>query len=182
MVEARNRPIVKRRSVVFHQHEIQPERTAQFVGEKPSRLWSMFDGWTAEAETLDFLYSLVRLLKPRNAVETGTWLGRSAVAIGSSLRDNGFGSLASIEINPEAAKVASARVAEFQLEAFMSISVGPGLEFTPQGPYDFALFDSDIRSVPRNSSASTILCRPMPLLSFMILLSIMPVRPTISTI
>jgi predicted O-methyltransferase YrrM len=144
VAEALSRPKVKRRSIVFSPDEIQPERTAQSVGDKPSRLWSMFDGWTAEVETLDLLYSLVRLLKPRNAVETGTWLGRSAVSIGSALRDNGFGVLTSIEINQEAARVASARLTEFQLEAFVSISVGPSLEFDPQGPYDFALFDSDI--------------------------------------
>ena len=104
----------------------------------------MFDGWTAEVETLDFFYSLVRLLKPRRVVETGTWLGRSAVSIGSALRDNGFGALTSIEINPDAAKVARDRVAEFGLDRSVSIHVETSLAFAPHGPYDLALFDSDI--------------------------------------
>jgi hypothetical protein len=144
VAEALSRPLVRRQSVVFSPDEIQPERTAQPVGDKPSRLWSMFDGWTAEVETLDFLYAIVRLLKPRHAVETGTWLGRSAVAIGSAMRANGFGVLTSIEINEEAAKIAAAKVKEFQLESFVLIWIGASLSFEPQGPYDFALFDSDI--------------------------------------
>lgn len=144
MADARSRPPVVRRSVVFSDLDIQPERTSQPVGDKPSRLWSMFDGWTVEVEVLDFFYSLVRLLKPRHVVETGAWLGRSAVSIGSALRDNGFGALTSIEINPDAAKVARDRVAEFGLNSFVSIMVESSLAFEPHGSYDLALFDSDI--------------------------------------
>jgi hypothetical protein len=52
---ARCRPKVRRSSVVFsHPAELQPERTMIPVGNRPSQLWSMFDGYTAEIEVLDF--------------------------------------------------------------------------------------------------------------------------------
>jgi len=138
------RPSVARASVVFAGEEPQPEKTSQPVGAKPSRLWSMFDGWSAEVETLDFLHALVRLVKPRSAIETGTWLGRSAVAIGCALRDNGFGHLTTIDLSPEASAVAESRIRQFGLQSYVSLVVGPSLGFEPEGLYEFALFDSDI--------------------------------------
>lgn len=142
--EARSRPPTIRRSVVFSSECIQPERTMQPVGTKSSRLWSMLDGWTAEVEVLDFLYALVRLLKPLRMIETGTWLGFSATAIGSAMRDNGFGSLLSLEINPEAAMVAVERIKRHQVESYVSIHVKNSLEFEMEGHYQMALFDSEI--------------------------------------
>lgn len=38
-----------------------------------------------------FLYSLVRLLRPKTVIETGTWIGYSALCIGQALEDNGAG-------------------------------------------------------------------------------------------
>jgi len=38
-----------------------------------------------------WLYSLVRLIRPRTVVETGSWIGYSALCIGQALEDNGGG-------------------------------------------------------------------------------------------
>jgi hypothetical protein len=93
----RSRPHSLRRSLVFPTATLQPEKTPGEIAGKSAQLWSMFHGNTAETEVLDFLYTLVRLVKPKHAVETGTWLGRSAVAIASAPRDNGFGHLISLD-------------------------------------------------------------------------------------
>ena len=105
----------------------------------------MFDGNTAETEVLDFLYTLVRLVKPEHAVETGTWLGRSAVAIASALRDNGFGHLISLEADPEVVRYAMAEIVAAGLEDWVEIVTDQSLKFQPQNELQFALLDSDIK-------------------------------------
>ena len=145
MAEARHRPQVRRRSVVFPDaREIQPERTTIPVGNKPPQLWSMFDGYTAEIEVLDFLYTLVRLTKPQRVLETGTWLGRSAIAIASALRDNGIGHLVTIELNGEAAEVAARNIDGEGLTTFVTLHVANSLVIELSDTYELALFDSDI--------------------------------------
>ena len=145
VAEARHRPQVRRHSVVFPDApEIQPERTPIPVGNKPPQLWSMFDGYTAEIEVLDFIYTLVRLTKPQRVLETGTWLGRSAIAIASALRDNGIGHLITIELNGEAAAAAARNIGDRGLTTFVTLHVANSLLVELPETYELALFDSDI--------------------------------------
>jgi hypothetical protein len=145
VAEARHRPQLRRRSLVFPDaSEIQPERTTIPVGNKPPQLWSMFDGYTAEIEVLDFFYTLVRLTKPQRVLETGTWLGRSAIAIASALRDNGIGNLVTIEVNAEAAEVAARNIDNQGLATFVTLQVANSLTVELSETYELALFDSDI--------------------------------------
>jgi len=102
------------------------------------------DGFTAETEVLDFLYTLVRLVKPERAIETGTWLGRSAVAIGSAMRDNGFGKLVSLEIDPEAAKCALTEIETARLCDWVEVIIEESLTFEPPNELEFVLLDSDV--------------------------------------
>ncbi len=120
-----------------------PEKTAQPVGVLPARLWSMVDGFTAELEVLDFLYALVRLTKPRYAIETGTWLGHTASAIGRALVDNGFGSLVTLDVNQEALAVAAKNIDAAGATQTTTPLLCESLAFTPQESIDFALFDSE---------------------------------------
>jgi hypothetical protein len=141
----RRRPKVRRSSVVFsHPAELQPERTMIPVGNKPSQLWSMFDVYTAEIEVLDFLYALVRLTKPERVLETGTWPGRSAIAIASALRDNGIGHLVTIELDGQTAETASRNIDDRGLMSFVTLHVVNSLVIDLSGIYEFALFDSDL--------------------------------------
>ena len=141
----RSRPHSPRRSLVFPTARLQPEKTPGEIAGKSAQLWSMFDGNTAETEVLDFLYTLVRLVKPEHAVETGTWLGRSAVAIASALRDNGFGHLISMEADPEVVRYAMAEIVAAGLEDWVEIITDQSLNFRPQNELQFALLDSDIK-------------------------------------
>lgn len=46
--------------------------------------------WRVEGQ---FLYALIRALKPRNVLELGTWHGASATHIAQALQDNSYGDL-----------------------------------------------------------------------------------------
>jgi predicted O-methyltransferase YrrM len=58
------------------------------------RCW---DVMAVELETADFLYALVRLLKPRLVLESGTGRGYASAFIGTALADNGYGTLITYE-------------------------------------------------------------------------------------
>ena len=140
--EWRKQPKPVRRSWLFPEEKVSPEKTQASAECANPLLWSMFDGWTAEMEVIEFLHSLVRLLKPQLILETGTWHGIAAEAMGMALRENGCGSLISLEIDPESHAVATARIAAANLQEQATMVLGASLEYNVSGTIDMALFDS----------------------------------------
>jgi hypothetical protein len=138
-------PKPNRSSWLFPGEKISPEKSMARPDCHQPQLWSMFDGWTSEVETIEFLHALVRLTKPGYCVETGTWLGHSAEAIGLALRQNGRGSLDTIEFDAEVAAATRERLAS--LAEIVEVHNRSSLEFTPCDTIDFLLLDSalDIR-------------------------------------
>jgi predicted O-methyltransferase YrrM len=63
-------------------------------------LWSAPDDMSSECEVTDFLYSLVRLLKPKIVLETGCFLGATSGAIGHALKRNKYGRLITCDVDP----------------------------------------------------------------------------------
>ena len=139
----RQTPKPERNSVVFPSLHALPEKTTRDVDKKPARIWSMLDGWTGEIETLDFLYALVRLIKPVEALETGTWLGWSACFIGRALKANGFGKLTTLETNSEAHAVALKNLNEQGVADFVDARLESSQDYRPTAKLAFALFDSE---------------------------------------
>ena len=60
--------------------------------------WEVPDGTSSEVEMGDFLYGLVRMLKPALVVETGTYLGHSTRLLVEACFDNGFGKVVSCDV------------------------------------------------------------------------------------
>ncbi len=93
----------------------------------------------ATDEVLDFLYGLVRLVKPLVCVETGTHHGDSAEAIGRALSHNGLGRLTTCDT--DAVLVTSARARLAHLPVTVVTAHGDALLATlPR--VDFAFIDS----------------------------------------
>lgn len=63
-------------------------------------LFSAFNDAGVECEVGEFLYSITRLLKPANVLETGTHHGVGAMYIGHALKDNDKGVVDTHEFNP----------------------------------------------------------------------------------
>jgi predicted O-methyltransferase YrrM/glycosyltransferase involved in cell wall biosynthesis len=144
-IEERNKiPRPFRHSLALPARKAAPEKTPHPVDGKPARLWSMFDGFTAECEVLDFLMTLTRLIKPAAVLETGTWLGLSSCAIGRGLMSNGFGHLTTLEINPDAHHTALENIASHRLATWIDAQLVSSLEFVPDRQYDMAIFDSEL--------------------------------------
>lgn len=77
--------------------------------------YSSFNDAGIEIETGEFLYAMVRLLKPDRVLETGTHWGIGAAYMGMALKDNNFGELTTIEFLPEIYKKACLRFEQLGL-------------------------------------------------------------------
>lgn len=141
--EHRSRPRAVRESIAFPEKQPVPEKTLAPVNDRPARLWSMFDGNTAETEVLDLLLVLTRLVKPTHVLETGTWLGLSSCAIARGLVANGFGELTTLEINSEVHQAAQENIARYGFSAVVDARLASSMEFVPDRTYDMAIFDSE---------------------------------------
>lgn len=65
------------------------------------RQWTYSSPESSESETQEFLYGLVRLVKPAVAVETGCHYGDASFAIGLALHHNKIGMLHTCDTNPD---------------------------------------------------------------------------------
>ena len=109
---------------------------------QPEGQFSSFNSGSTEAEVSEFLYALVRNLKPVNVCETGTFLGISSAYIGQALKDNGFGKIHTLEIlkeNKEKAEKLWEQLELNNIECFLESS----LTFSPQNNYEFIFLDSN---------------------------------------
>jgi len=115
---------------------------------KETSLWETRDEQSAETEVSDFLYALVRLLKPRVAIETGCWKGDSTVAIAKAIKENGRGDFYSCDIDVAMVEETKKFLAENELKAEVSQIRGADL-IRKLNQIDFAFIDSGEPKVRR---------------------------------
>lgn len=73
--------------------KVQPE-----VADSEDKGYLMFDDGGVEVEVGEFLYGLVKLLKPVHILETGTYTGVSSMYMAKALNENNIGSLLTLEV------------------------------------------------------------------------------------
>lgn len=105
--------------------------------------YSSFNDAGIEVETGEFFYAFVRMLKPKNVLETGTHWGIGASYMGMALKDNNEGHLDTIEFLPEIRDVAMKRMMSLGLEKFVTCHFGDVAKFEPQVQYKFILLDTE---------------------------------------
>jgi predicted O-methyltransferase YrrM/D-alanine-D-alanine ligase-like ATP-grasp enzyme len=115
-----------------------PESTIPTAFKPTTERYTMVDRVGAETEVLFFLKALVHLLKPDLVLETGTYRGATAGAIGTALAANGFGRLVTLERDAAFAAEARRRLCHLPVDVIVTSS----LEYTPQRPIDLLFLDS----------------------------------------
>lgn len=118
----------------FWNMPLDPHKVASFTS---------FNDAGVETETGEFLYSLVRLLKPRNVLETGTHIGIGMAYMGQGLKDNNFGHLDTVEFLPEIYAKAVNRRRQLELTAYVDCHLGDVAQFSPTCRYQFMLLDTE---------------------------------------
>lgn len=106
--------------------------------------WHMYDSMTAEAEVLEFLYTLVTTIKPSLVVETGSFLGVSTLWIAKALKANGFGKIISCEFDPLVFAKAKEKIAASELSEWIELRNESSLEMHIEGTIDLFFSDSDM--------------------------------------
>jgi predicted O-methyltransferase YrrM/uncharacterized MnhB-related membrane protein len=121
---------------------------AEYVGATPEcphpEWWRMVDSQSSELEVLDFLKSIVTTTKPRLIVETGTFIGYSAIKMAEGLRTNGFGKLITIEFDPEIFAKAKERIDASGLGDWIEYRNASSLETPIEGTIDIFFSDSHL--------------------------------------
>jgi predicted O-methyltransferase YrrM len=107
--------------------------------------FSMFNTGGVEVEVGEFLYSLVRMIKPGFIVETGTHLGISSLYMALGCRDNAKGSIWTYEVIPSLQKDARALWNDIGVQSFINSLLQPSLNAViPSNlPIDLLFLDSE---------------------------------------
>ncbi|MGD0365516.1 MAG: class I SAM-dependent methyltransferase [Bryobacteraceae bacterium] len=120
----------------------QPEYTPATPECPRPELWRMLDSQTTEVEVLDFLKTLVTTVKPRLVVETGTFLGHGTIKLAEGVRENGFGKVVTVELDPDIRARAAERFAASGLSAWIESRLESSLETQIEGTIDLLFSDS----------------------------------------
>jgi len=123
---------------------VQPEYVAATPECPHPEWWQMVDSQSSELEILDFLKSIVIAAKPRLIVETGTFIGYSAIKMAEGLKANGFGKLITIELDPDIFAKAKQRIDLSGLRDWIEYRNASSLETPIDGTIDILFSDSHL--------------------------------------
>lgn len=106
------------------------------------QLWSAPDSSSSEVEVSELLESLVRAVKPRLLVETGTFTGASTERLARAIQANGRGHIYGIELDPQVARQARSRLADAGLDDVATVVNSSSLSWEAPEPIDMAFLDA----------------------------------------
>jgi predicted O-methyltransferase YrrM len=107
--------------------------------------WHMVDAQSAELEVLGLLKSIVTAVKPDLIVETGTFIGHSAIKMAEGLRDNGFGRVITIEYDQDIFAKARQNIDASGVSEWIECRNASSLETEVSGAIDILYSDSDTK-------------------------------------
>jgi predicted O-methyltransferase YrrM len=105
--------------------------------------WQMVDAQSAEIEVLDFLKALVITVKPDLIVETGTFIGHSAMKMAEGMKINGFGKIITVEYDPAVFAKAKQNIDASGLGNWIEYRNASSLDTKIDGTIDILFSDSD---------------------------------------
>ena len=105
--------------------------------------WQMVDAQSAEVEVLDFLKSLVVTVKPELIVETGTFIGHSAMKMAEGMKTNGFGKIITVEYDHAVFAKAKENIDASGLGKWIEYRNASSLETKIDGEIDILFSDSE---------------------------------------
>lgn len=109
--------------------------------EPSNHLYKMFNTGGIECEVGEFLYGLVRMIKPENVLETGTHFGISSTYIALALKHNNIGKI--ITIDPIYYKEAKYLHSKIELNDFIVQIELRAEKYETKEMFDFILLDSE---------------------------------------
>ena len=105
--------------------------------------WTAFTSGGVECEVGAFLYALVKIMKPTNILETGTYTGISSSYMAYAMKENNKGNLITFEVNRSYHREANKRWKDLKLSDYIDSRLQPSLDYTPDREFDLVLLDSE---------------------------------------
>lgn|SRR3990167_7096386 len=105
--------------------------------------YQMFDSGATEIEVAEYLWGLVKILKPETILETGTFTGVSSLYIAQALKENNYGHLITIEYERFHKDRAEQLWQNCDVSQFVTCELKSSLDFQPDKKYQLIFLDSE---------------------------------------
>lgn len=106
-------------------------------------LYEAYDSGAVEVEVAEFLYGFTRIIKPQRVLTTGIYTGVSDAYIAQGLKENGFGKITALEIEPQHLNRAKELWQKIEVSEYIDPILASSLEFQPTGLYQLMMLDSE---------------------------------------
>lgn len=123
--------------------------TSSFLSKDPTATLTLegeyqaLNGGSVETEVGEFLYGMVKICKPTNILETGTYHGWSSAYMAQALKENGFGHLDTLEYEKEFIELSKDRWSKLGLIPHITVMQQDVRDFTPTHEYDLMFLDTE---------------------------------------
>jgi len=105
--------------------------------------YQMYDSGGCETAVGEFLFGLVKSIKPLRILETGLYSAISAMFMADALKDNGFGHLDCVEYEQIHIERSKDRLSKMGLLPLVTVYNQSSLDFQPSGEYDLVHLDTE---------------------------------------
>ena len=120
--------------------ELGLEEVNEYLTEGP---FKMYDSGGCEIEVGEFLYGLVRVVKPQRILETGLYSAITTMFMADAVRENGFGHIDTVEYEKIHIDRSKERLSKMGLLPYVTEYFQSSLEFQPSGEYEMILLDTE---------------------------------------
>jgi tRNA A58 N-methylase Trm61 len=105
--------------------------------------YSMYNTGGVECEVGEFLYGLVRMMKPELILETGTHRGIGAAYLGEALRANDHGKLITLEFIEELWRISALLINQLGLDHFVTPILADVTTYNLEESVDILFLDTE---------------------------------------
>lgn len=114
--------------------------------------YSRYNDGSTEVEVAEFLFGLVRVLKPNHILETGLYHGISSAYMALALKENRKtagarylgGHIDTMEIESQHIETSKSLFTKLDLQGFITIHQKNSLEYDPEYRFDLIFLDSEL--------------------------------------
>lgn len=152
------------------QYFLDKDSTAKLIDEPSNHEYKSFNTGSIECDVGEFLYGLVKMVKPRQILETGTYKGWGCAYMAQAIKEIGVGHVETLEYEPVHIRRTKERLVALELQDCVTIYQEDSREFIPTHKYDLMLLDTEpqqrfqelIKFYPHLSSGGYVFLHDLP--------------------
>lgn len=103
----------------------------------------MVDDGGVEKEVGEYLFGLIKVLKPQHVLETGIYHGISSSYMGLALQENGYGQLDAVEYEAQHIQESKEKWNKLEISSLITSYLISSLDFRPDHKYQLIWLDTE---------------------------------------